>query len=628
MARRKRKLSKKEVKALKKQDAFVQIKPVQELKPEVRHELKIAEIPQVLTVREFAAILALPISEVIGALMKNGVSATINESIDFDTASIIADELGYELKRKELTQELDRSKVLPEEAKKLLPRPPVVVVLGHVDHGKTTLLDKIRETNVAGGEAGGITQHIGAYQVKVKTKNEKGKSIDKIVTFLDTPGHEAFSAMRAHGANITDVAILVVAADDGVKPQTKEAISHAKAANIPIIVAINKIDKPEADIEKVKRELADLELIAEEWGGKTVMMPISAKTGKNISELLEMVLITTELLELKANPNKPAKGVVIESHMQLGMGPLATILIQDGTLNIKDVVVVGHTYGKIKRIEDYQGKILELAGPSTPVRIAGLHEMPNFGDIVETVKNEKEAFTKTQAKKLRFHHFGLAEVSEKIKSGETQELPLIIKADTQGSLEAIKTVLNGLSNDNVSIKIVHQAVGDVNESDINLAITSQTIVLGFNVKTTSAAKNLAKAHGVKIATYSIIYNLIDDISSAVAGMLATEITEVVMGKLEVLKVFKSTKNHKIIGGTVIDGKIANGSQIYIYHSQEKLGQGKIVSLEVNKQSVSEVAKGHLCGLAIDSSVAIKAKDLIEAYTEEESVKKIVDSRSN
>lgn len=613
--RRKRKLSKKEAKALKKQEAgnlFTPRKEIADIRPK---EKKTVEIPQVITVREYAQILNLPVTKVITELLKNGITATINESIDFETASIVADELGFEVKSKsaKATEETSTKKLNQQDKKNLRPRPPVVVILGHVDHGKTTLLDQIRQTDVALKEAGGITQHIGAYQVKVK---------NKAVTFLDTPGHEAFSAMRAHGANITDIAILVVAADDGVKPQTKEAISHAKSAGVPIIGAINKIDKPEADVEKVKRELADLDLAPESWGGKTVMVPISAKTGKGIDELLDMILVTAELEELKADPNRPATGVVIESHMQLGMGPLATVLVQNGTLKVKDIVVAGSTYGKIKRLENYKGQEVKEIAPSTPARIAGLKNVPNFGDIVEVVDSEFIAQEKAQKKKVRELVIGLGELSEKIRAGQVKELNIILKADTQGSLGAIKTALSGLSNEEVAVKIIHDNVGNINDSDVNLAVSTKSLVIGFKAQATPAAKNLAQAHNIKISTYDIIYNLIDDLTAAIAGMLKPVISETITGTLEVLKVFRTTKNQVILGGKVIDGKIQKKSQTHILHSHEIIGEGRISSLEKDKMPVDEVLKGFLCGLAIETGATIKPKDLIEAYIKEEKIKKV------
>ncbi|EKD56991.1 MAG: hypothetical protein ACD_58C00031G0001 [uncultured bacterium] len=590
-------------------------------KPVVIKDKKIVELPKIITVREFAETLGLPVTTVIGELMKNGIMASINESIDFETASIVGDELGFEAKLLEEIKEQEK-KLTADEIAKLKPRPPVVVVLGHVDHGKTTLLDQIRKADVVSTESGGITQHIGAYQVKLKTKKEKLKANEeRSITFLDTPGHEAFSAMRAHGANITDIAILVVAADDGVKPQTKEAISHAKAAEIPIIVAINKIDKPGADIERVKRELADQGLNPEEWGGKTVMVPISAKQGEGIDELLELLLVTADLEELKANPDTSANGVVIESHMQAGMGPVATVLVQEGTLRTGDIAVIGDSFGRVRRMEDYQGKIITQAQPSTPVRVAGIKEIVGFGEKMFVVDNEKEANLKVQSRSLRLKKLGLYEFSEKVKSGELEQFNIVIKADVQGSIEAIRTSLNNLSSDKIKVKIIHEAVGDITESDVNLAISSEALVIGFRTKPTIAAKNLAQIKEVKISTYDIIYQLIDDITSALLGLVKPEFIEVSVGKLEVLKVFHSTKDTKIIGGKVVDGKMIKGAMAHHFHSGDKTGDGKITTLQMEQNPVAEVDKGFECGLGFDIASIIKPGDLIEAYEMQEVVSK-------
>lgn len=615
---------------------------------------KVLEIPKIITVRDFSEKLGLPVTKVISELMENGVMASINESIDFETASIIGDELGYDIKLLEEIKE-EKKELTKEEVAELRPRPPVVVVLGHVDHGKTTLLDQIRKADVVSTESGGITQHIGAYQVEIHQKDESKSRGSKAsrgilrpirqaqgcpdsiegrqaqddfasnthkITFLDTPGHEAFSAMRAHGANITDIAILVVAADDGVKPQTKEAISHAKAAEIPIIVAINKIDKPEADIERAKRELADQGLNPEEWGGKTVMVPVSAKQGKGIDELLEILLITADLEDLKANPEGKASGVVIESHMQAGMGPVATVLIQNGQLSTGDIAVIGGTYGRIRRMEDYQGQQITEAGPSTPVRIAGVKEIVGFGEHLEVVADEKEANLKIQSRSLRLKKLGLYEFSQKIKSGEMEQLNIILKADVQGSIEAIKNSLSSISTDKIAVKILHDGVGDITESDVNLAIASEALVIGFRVKPTIAAKNLAQFRGIKISTYEIIYQLIDDVSSALLGLVKPEIMEVSAGKLEVLKVFHSTKDDKILGGKVVDGKMIKGLSIHHYHSGDKVADGKITTLQMEKNPVSEVEKGFECGLGVQITGLIKPGDLIEAFEMQEVVGKV------
>lgn len=625
MARRPaRKLSKKEEKAQKKAPHFeYSQKQPNDLQVDDESKEKfdapkiVIQIPKIITVREFSSLLGLPVPKVIIELMKNGVMASINESIDFDTASIVGDELGYEIKV--LKEDKKQKKELSDEEKaSLVSRPPVVVVMGHVDHGKTTLLDAIRKTNVAGGESGGITQHIGAYQVHWKNKDKK----DNLITFLDTPGHEAFSAMRAHGANITDIVILVVAADDGVKPQTKEAISHAKAAGVPIIVAINKIDKPEADPERVKRELADLELIPEEWGGSTVMVPISAKTGKGVNELLDMVLVVAELENLQANPNKNPEGVVIESYMQPGVGPIATILIQEGTIKVGQIVLIGNTFGKVRLLEDYQGKRITEAGPATPIRVAGLHDVPGFGELVQVVNDERTARTQIASKSIRSTMFGLAQVSEEVKAGKLDELNLIIKTDVQGSMEAIKNSLEPLGNETVKVKIISAGIGPISESDINMAVASTAVVIGFRVSIPPVVKKLADEKGVKISMYDIIYNLIDDVSAALQGMLKPEIIEETIGKVEVLKVFYSTRTNKIIGGKVIDGKIQSGLKVHLTREGEKYADGKMITLKMEQNPVSEVLKGFECGLGIDVEKHIKPGDIIEVYKTEEIFKKI------
>jgi translation initiation factor IF-2 len=623
MARKKvRKLSKKEEKALKKNpavetrgDSFGNSNKEVIIKEDI--EKKLVEIPKIITVREFSEKLGMPPTKVISELMKNGIMASINESIDLDTAAVIGDELGFEIKLSEIKSE--KKKELTEDEKKLQKlRPPIVVVMGHVDHGKTTLLDAIRKTNVVANESGGITQHIGAYQVLWKGKSEN----ERLITFLDTPGHEAFSQMRAHGANITDIAILVVAADDGVKPQTKEAISHAKAANVPIVVAINKIDKPEADPDKVKRELSDLDLVPEEWGGKTIMVPISAKTGKNIDELLDIVLVVSDIENLTANPDRPAEGVVIESNMQSGVGPVATVLVKEGTLRLGQVVLVGSTFGRVRTLEDYKGKKINYAGPSTPVRIAGLHEVPRSGELFKVMPNEKSARNIIATSAKSFVKFGLAEVSEEARKGTLKELNLILKADVQGSLEAIKNSLENLGNLEIKVKILSATVGNVTESDINMALASKALVLGFKVQLPVSVKRLADEKGVKITLYDIIYNLIDDISLALEGMLEPEITEELVGKLEVIKVFFSSKNNKIVGGKVIQGKLLNNLKAYIVRNDEKIGEGKITSLKLEQNPVQEVLKGFECGLGIDTSANVKPSDKIEVYEVVEKIKKL------
>lgn len=587
-------------------------------KTQIEHKLekKVVELPAVLTVREFAEGLNVAVTDVISKLVGNGVFATINESIDFDTMSIIGDELGFEIKEKK-----GEEKVKKEVVKKhLKPRSPVVTVMGHVDHGKTKLLDAIRSTDVVATESGGITQHIGAYQVTIKPSDKKKQ--ERKITFLDTPGHEAFSAMRAHGANITDVVVLVVAANDGVKPQTIEALNHAKTAKVPIVVAINKMDLPDADIDKVKRQLADQDLNPEEWGGKTPMIPVSAKDGTNIEEILEMILLVADLKELKADPTLSATGVVIESHMQAGKGPVATVLIQEGTLKINDPLVVGQTFGKARIMENYLGKKIIEAGPSTPVRIAGLQEVPNFGDRVLAVESEKEARVLTEVKTIKRKVLSITEFSKDVKEGKVKELNMVLKADVAGSLEAIKKSLNDLSTTEVKINVIHEGVGNISESDVNMAIASHALVIGFRIKADTDVMNLAKRENVKIQIYDIIYQLIDDLTAALSGLLEPEIVEIELGRLLVLAVFKVTKKEQIIGGKVTTGKLENGAEVRIVRDKDTIGMGKITSLQQNKKDTSEVTENFEAGLKVETQTKIKIGDSLECYKKEERIRKL------
>lgn len=607
---RRQHFSKKQAKALKKH-AAISVDQTPKIEGDDIYKLlkkQKVEIPKIITVRKFSETLNIPVTVIIKKLMQNGVMANINESIDFDTASIVADEFNYEI-----TPEQDIENKIENEHKNLETRPPIVVVLGHVDHGKTTLLDAIRKTDIVSSESGGITQHIGAYQVIWKDKKDKKRPI----TFLDTPGHEAFSAMRAHGANITDIAILVVAADDGVKPQTKEAISHIKAANIPVIVAINKIDKPGADIERVKRELADLSLNPEEWGGETIMVPVSAKKGEGIANLLDMVLLTSDMKELKAEYASLAEGVVIESHMQAGLGPVATVLIQHGSIEKGDVLVIGNNIlAKIRFMEDYLGNRISIATPSMPVRIIGLSDTPSFGSKVKEVDSEREAkniinIKNTQAKSIGFYH-----LSEEIKQGKIKILNIILKTDTQGSLEAIKNTLEQLSSDRVKIKIISGAVGPVNENDINLSLAGNALIVSFKVKTNENVKKLANDKKIKIENYDIIYRLIEDVQKLINGLIEPEKVIVIIGKFEALKLFYKTSDKKLVGGKVVDGKMNEGDKVKIYHSGEVVGKGKIESIQIEKNKVITTSKSQECGLLINTHTQIKPGDLVESFKEE------------
>lgn len=606
------KLSKKQAKALKKTDEQKNKEFDILLNKRSEEKLKISGdflIPKIVTVRRLSEIINLPATKIIEKLMQNGIMASINESIDFDTAAIIIDEFGGNAKLE--TEKKDKEKIIHTNLKK---RPPVVVILGHVDHGKTTLLDAIRKTDIVSTESGGITQHIGAYQVTWKDK----KNNKSLITFLDTPGHEAFSTMRAHGTNITDIAILVVAADDGVKPQTKEAISHIKSANIPAIVAINKIDKPGADADRVKRELSELGLTPEEWGGNTIMIPVSAKKKTGIDNLLDMLIITAEMNEPKAQYDGKVEAVVIESHMQSGIGPVSTVLIKHGTLKVGTFVIIGNkVLGRIRLMEDYLGNRIYKATPSTPVKIAGISQVPNFGDILVEVSNEREAKNIINKSNIKIKKFNEYEASQAIKKGELNKLQIILKADTQGSLEAIKNTIEQLSTNDVKIKIISSGIGNVSENDLILAETSKAIIFGFKVNISKNVLEIANKKNIEIKNYEIIYRLIDDVDLILSGLVKPKTTEVLIGKMEVIKVFYKIADKKLVGGKVVDGKFIEGEKIKIFHSGEMIGEGKIISLQIDKNKVKEVIKGMECGVAISTKKTIKPKDLLEEYKIEE-----------
>lgn len=581
------------------------------------------EIPEVLTVKDFSARINQPVTEVIKTLMKNGVMATINENIDFETASIIGEEFGLEIVKEAEKQSSAVTKMIEaeeNEPQEIKNRPPVITVMGHVDHGKTSLLDKIRSADVVSGESGGITQHIGAYKVNIKTKEGKTRQI----TFLDTPGHEAFTAMRAHGAKITDIAVLVVAADDGVKPQTKEAIDHAKAAGVPIIIAINKMDKPTADPGKVKKELASYNLATEDWGGSTPAVEVSAHSGKGIPELLDMILLVADLAELKTNYAGKARGVVIESHKDTQAGPVATILIQKGILSKNDAVICGKTYGKIKRMLDQNGKEIDTAYPSDPVKLLGCSEVPNFGELLVQVDSEKEARNLVQKveKESVGKAIGISEVAQGVREGKIKELNVILKADVAGSIEAIRDSLEAIGAGEVKVKIIRAAVGDITEADIMMAQASSALVIGFRVGTAPAAKKIADHAKVKISNYDVIYQLIDDIYAAASGLLEPEIVETEIGKLKVLAIFTRGKKKQIIGGEVTEGIIEKDLKAQIYREGEKIGEGKIANLEHNKKAVSNVESGAQCGLELETEVEIAEGDKLLVTKTEEILRKI------
>lgn len=587
---------------------------------EKEEEFKVPEkitLSSSVTVKEFAEKLNMPVTNVMQELMKNGIMATINEEIDYETAAIIAEELGVKVEehREEkdiLKEEGIRKKIIKElESEKdsdLKPRPPVVCVIGHVDHGKTTLLDAIREANVVEGESGGITQHIGAYQAKIKGKT---------ITFLDTPGHEAFSAMRERGAKVTDIAILVVAADDSVQPQTKEAIKHIKKAGIPMVVAINKIDKPDADVEKTKKELADHDVLTEEWGGDTICVPISAKQRKNLDKLLESILLVAELEELKASPETRAIGTIVESNMNAESGPVATVLVQNGTLKLNDPVTVFGILGNIKSMENFQGKKIDHAKPSTPVRILGLEKVPEVGDILQVEESREEA------KKKVGRYKKISNISKKFKkdNGSDKVLNIILIADVQGSLEAIISEFNKLDTEGSKIQIVNFKVGKISESDVMMASSSNALILGFNTDITPVASRIAEDRKVEYKTYKVIYEMLDEIKERLEGMIEIKKELVKIGRLEVLALFRSEKDKKIVGGKVVSGKMKKDSIIKVIRDNEEMGKGKLSNLQLNKKDVAEVESGKECGITFAGHVKIKEGDVLEAYEEKEVKKK-------
>ncbi|MBO6141749.1 MAG: translation initiation factor IF-2 [Ruminococcus sp.] len=587
-----------------------------ELERARKQQLKVL-IPDEIVVSELASRLKVTATEVIKKLMGLGVMASINEVIDFDTAALVADELGAKVE-KEVIVTIEERLIEDEEDKEedLVERCPVVVVMGHVDHGKTSILDRIRNANVAAGEAGGITQHIGAYQVRYNGKK---------ITFLDTPGHEAFTSMRARGANITDIAILVVAADDGIMPQTIESINHAKAAGVSIIVAINKMDKEGADPDRVKQQLTEHELVVEEWGGDVIAVPVSAKTGMGIDELLENVLLVAEVKELKANPNRLAKGTVIEARLDKGKGPVATLLVENGTLNAGDVIIAGQSVGRVRTMTDYHGKSINKAGPSTPVEITGLAEVPSAGDTFNAVEDEKLARElveqrKFDAKEEQFKQYQkvtLENLFSQISEGEMKELPIIVKADVQGSVEAVKQSLEKLSNDEVRVKVIHGGVGAVSESDVMLANASNALIVGFNVRPDPVAKENAKRDGVDIRLYRIIYDAIEEITDAMKGMLAPKFREVETARIEVRQVYKITGVGNVAGAYVLEGKIGRNDEIRVVRDGIVIAEDKMSTLKRFKDDVKEVASGFECGITLEKFSDIKEGDIFEAFIMEE-----------
>lgn len=587
-----------------------------ELERARKQQLKVL-IPDNIVVSELATRLKVTATEVIKKLMGLGVMATINQEVDFDTAALVAEELGAKVEKEVIVtieeRLIDNS---DDDEDNCEERSPVVVVMGHVDHGKTSLLDRIRNSNVTESEAGGITQHIGAYRVKVN---------DKEITFLDTPGHEAFTSMRARGASVTDIAILVVAADDGIMPQTVEAINHAKAANVSIIVAINKMDKMGANPDKVKQELTEHGLVIEEWGGDTICVPVSAKTGEGIDDLLENVLLVAEMKELKANPHRLAKGAVIEARLDKGRGPIATILVQNGTLHQGDVIIAGTAVGRIRVMTDDKGRVVKEAGPSVPVEITGLAEVPSAGDTFNAVEDEKLARElveqrKHEAKQEQFSAYQkitLDNLFSQIAEGEIKELPIIVKADVQGSVEAVKQSLEKLSNEEVRVKVIHGGVGAVSESDVMLANASNAIIVGFNVRPDPVASENAARDGVDIRLYRIIYDAIEEISTAMKGMLAPKFREVQQGRIEVRQVYKISNVGTVAGCYVLEGKVTRTSEIRVVRDGIVIAEDKMSSLKRFKDDAKEVVKGFECGITLEHFSDIKEGDIFEAFMMEE-----------
>ena len=577
----------------------------------------VVKIPDEISVGELASRMKKTGAEVVKTLMKNGVMASLSDVIDFDTAAIIAEELGCKVEKEVIVTIEERLIDTAEDKEEdLVPRAPVVVVMGHVDHGKTSLLDYIRSANVVSGEAGGITQHIGAYQVDVNGKT---------ITFLDTPGHEAFTAMRARGAMVTDIAILVVAADDGIMPQTVESINHAKAAEIPIIVAINKMDKPDANPDRIKEQLTAYELVPEEWGGETIICPISAKTGQGIDELLEMVTLTAEMKELKANPNRTAHGAVIEAKLDKGRGPVATLLVQNGTLHQGDVIIAGTAVGRVRAMTNAKGEKVAEAGPSVPVEIIGMGEVPGAGDDFHAVADERMARELVEQRKHEqkmaasgpVGKVSLEDLFSQIKQGEMKDLNIIVKADVQGSAEAVKASLEKLSNDEVRVRVIHCAVGAVNESDVMLATTSNAIIVGFNVRPDNNAKDTAARNHVDMRMYRVIYDCINEIETAMKGLLSPKFKEVELGQAEVRNVFRITGVGMVAGCYVTGGKMQRGAQMRLLRDNIVIYDGAIASLQRFKDSVKEVAQGYECGITFEKFQDIKEGDVIEAFLMEQ-----------
>lgn len=588
-------------------------------------EDKVVQVPPVVTVRELAALMEVSPIDVIKQLINNGIMANINQQIDLDTAAIVGSEMGFEIvpaiqeqvevPKPEDVMPLRERFIADEDPRSLKPRPPVVTVLGHVDHGKTTLLDAIRETKVVEGEAGGITQHIGAYQVDVAGRR---------ITFLDTPGHEAFTAMRARGAQVTDLVILVVAADDGVMPQTREAIDHARAAKVPLMIALNKIDKANANPDRVKQELADQDLLVEDWGGDVICVPLSAKQRQGIDDLLENILLVTEVAELKANPDRAAQGTVIESKMDERRGALVTLLVQNGTISVGDIVVISEKYGKVRAMFNDRGERVEQAGPATPVAILGFPQVPTSGDSFEVVESERVARemvsqrtgARVDAGQQQRRTVTLEDIFQRMQSGEVKELNIVLKADVQGSIDPIVKSLEDLGDEDLKVRILRKGTGNISESDVMLAIASSAILVGFQVEIDSAAQRLAEADGVSVRIYDIIYRLIDDIDKALKGLLEPTYQDVVVGHAEVRAVFKIPRRGRIAGSYVLDGQVKRNALARIRRNGNEIYAGKIASLRRFTEDVREVDAGYECGISLEGFEDFQEGDIIEFYTKE------------
>jgi translation initiation factor IF-2 len=620
-------------------ERWKEMKKLEELRRKVEKAKRIEEkeseqtienvvaLPPIVTVHQLAEKLNLPITKIISELLKQGVIATINDNLDYEIAAIIAEGLGFktkkvefeEVQKKPLKEQL-KDLIAKEDKRNLIVRPPVVVVMGHVDHGKTSLLDYIRKTNVAAKETGGITQHIGAYQAVVESKAYG----QKIITFIDTPGHEAFNTIRSRGGQAADIAILVIAADDKIQPQTLESIKVIQETNLPFIVAINKIDKPEADIDRIKKGLSELNLVPEDWGGKVICVPVSAKTGQGIDNLLEMILLVAEMEreKLLVNPNREAVGVVIEAHKEKTEGPIATVLIYAGTLFLRDNVIVGDVYGRIRCLKDFQGNFIDKAGPSMPVQILGLKDVPQVGDILEAISDFKEFKKRVKELESKQKKITFIEKVIKEKPKEAKVLNIVLRADVLSSLDAITLALKKLEVPEVKIKFVKKGLGQITDTDVDLAKSSKAWLVGFNVSASPLAKNLAEEVNLNIYLYQVIYDLIEEAKRQMQALVEPEIIEHSLGKAEVLAIFRKMPNQMIIGAKVLEGEIIKGTKIRVWRQNQLMGEGNLAQLQINKQDVDKARAGNECGIRFEGRVVLEVGDILEVYQEEKIEKKI------